>query len=96
MRIAVITYFLTTFFSYYRGWHMLAKLTSKNQLTLPKKIIADFPGVEYFEVERTEDGIMLTPARLLKIERIRAKIAALGVTEADVRDAVTWARRRTE
>lgn len=75
---------------------MLAKLTSKNQLTLPKRIMANFPGVEYFEVEQTKEGILLTPARLLKLERIRAKIAALGVTEADVRDAVAWARRKAE
>ena len=30
--------------------HMLAKLTSKNQLTLPKAIMAGFEGVEYFDV----------------------------------------------
>ena len=29
---------------------MLAKLTSKNQLTLPKAIASAFPGVSYFEV----------------------------------------------
>jgi hypothetical protein len=28
---------------------MLAKLTTKNQLTLPKAVATRFPGVEYFE-----------------------------------------------
>ena len=29
---------------------MLAKLTSKNQLTLPKAVVGQFPGARYFEV----------------------------------------------
>ncbi len=29
---------------------MLAKLTSKNQLTLPKAVISGFPNAEYFDV----------------------------------------------
>lgn len=32
---------------------MLAKLTAKNQLTLPKAVLTSCPGAEYFEV--TED-----------------------------------------
>ncbi len=75
---------------------MLAKLTSKNQLTLPKAIIAELPKVEYFDVERTKDGILLTPVRVLKVNQIQEKLAALGISEADVADAVAWARRRKE
>ncbi len=40
---------------------MLAKKTSKNQLTLPKKIVKDFPGVEYFDVAVNKGRIVLTP-----------------------------------
>lgn len=29
---------------------MLAKKTSKNQLTLPKEIVKSFPNAEYFDV----------------------------------------------
>jgi hypothetical protein len=29
---------------------MLAKKTTKNQITLPKKVVARFIGVEYFDV----------------------------------------------
>lgn len=40
---------------------MLAKLTSKNRLTLPKSEFDRYPGARYFEV-RTEEGcIVLVP-----------------------------------
>ena len=41
---------------------MIAKKTSKNQLTLPKKIADCFPGVEYFDVRADESRITLVPA----------------------------------
>lgn len=78
---------------------MLARLTSENRLILPESILAHFPEVEYFRVERTEEGIRLVPVRvppLARIARIQAKIAARGIMESDVRDAVAWARCRTE
>ena len=34
---------------------VLAKPTSKNQLTLPKTVISDFPATRYFDVTQ-EDG----------------------------------------
>ncbi|HQX25465.1 MAG TPA: AbrB/MazE/SpoVT family DNA-binding domain-containing protein, partial [Pseudomonadota bacterium] len=40
---------------------MLAKLTSKNQLTLPKRITAAVGDAEYFEVEAKDGRIVLTP-----------------------------------
>jgi bifunctional DNA-binding transcriptional regulator/antitoxin component of YhaV-PrlF toxin-antitoxin module len=72
---------------------MLAKLTSKNQLTLPKAVVREFPGARYFEV-RTEKGrIVLEPARVTSLEGVWRKIESLGITEKDVEDAVKWARR---
>lgn len=71
---------------------MLAKKTSKNQITLPKRIVEQFPGVEYFEV-RAEDGhIILEPARPGEARRVREKLAELTVRESDVDAAVAWAR----
>jgi bifunctional DNA-binding transcriptional regulator/antitoxin component of YhaV-PrlF toxin-antitoxin module len=29
---------------------MLSKITSKNQLTIPKEVIKNFPSTEYFEI----------------------------------------------
>ena len=73
---------------------MLAKLTSKNQLTLPKAVIADFQGLEYFDVTKENGRIVLTPVRITRADAVRAKLAELGMSETDVADAVAWARQR--
>ena len=72
---------------------MLAKLTTKNQLTLPKSITAAVGVVEYFEVEAREGRIILTPVRIQRADAVRVKLAELGLSEADMVDAVAWARR---
>lgn len=72
---------------------MLAKLTSKNRLTLPEAVLSDLQGYEYFDVTREAGRIVLTPVRLTHIEAVRAKLVALGVDEDDVAKAVAWARR---
>lgn len=71
---------------------MLAKMTSKNQLTLPKSVVQEVGAAEYFDVEVREGRIVLTPVRIQRADAVRAKLAALGLTEADVADAVRWAR----
>ncbi len=45
---------------------MLAKLTSKNRLTLPKAILSDFEGAEYFDVTGENGCIVLTPVRITR------------------------------
>jgi hypothetical protein len=72
---------------------MLAKLTSKNQLTLPKEVVSGFPGATYFEVEAANGQIVLTPVHFQRADAVRTKLAELGITEQDVADAVVWARR---
>ena len=72
---------------------MLAKLTSKNQLTLPNAVISDFPDTRYFDVAREDGRIVLTPVRIGRADAVRRKIVELGLSEADVAAAVTWARR---
>ena len=72
---------------------MIAKLTSKNQLTLPKAVLSDFEGAEYFEVTRENGRIVLTPVRLARAGTVRSKLAELGLSETDVADAVAWARQ---
>ncbi|MDP1685697.1 hypothetical protein [Hydrogenophaga sp.] len=71
---------------------MLAKLTSKNQLTLPKAATQAVGASEYFEVETRAGQIILTPVRLQRADAVRAKLAELDLTELDVADAVAWAR----
>ncbi len=72
---------------------MLAKLTSKNQLTLPKAAVSGLQAYEYFDVTREAGRIVLTPVRLTRVEAVRAKLAELGLDEGDVAKAVAWARR---
>ena len=71
---------------------VLAKLTSKNQLTLPKAITAAVEATEYFDVTAENGRIVLTPVRVNRADGVRAKLAELGLTETDLKDAVTWAR----
>lgn len=71
---------------------MLAKLTAKNQITLPKTIARCFPSAEYFDVQIENNRIILTPIILGHADQVRTKLAALGITEDDVQTAVHWAR----
>lgn len=77
---------------------MLAKITAKNQLTLPKAVtqaIAQAVGPsEYFDVQVADGRIVLTPVRIQRGDAVRAKLAELKLSEADVDAAVAWARRR--
>ncbi|WP_295407061.1 AbrB/MazE/SpoVT family DNA-binding domain-containing protein [uncultured Thiocystis sp.] len=72
---------------------MLAKLTSKNQLTLPKAITEAVGATDYFEVEARNGQIVLTPVRIQRADAVRAKLAELDLTEKDIGEAVKWARQ---
>ena len=71
---------------------MLAKITAKNQLTLPRSITNALGPVEYFDVEVREGQVVLTPVHLQRADAVRAKLAEMGLDERDVEDAVRWAR----
>ena len=75
---------------------MLAKLTSKNQITIPKAVLAKLPPVEYFDVELKDGALLLKPVNVVgtSLEEVRAKIEGLGLTEDSVREAVQWARAK--
>ena len=73
---------------------MLAKKTSKNQLTLPKKVADRFPGVEYFDVRVVDGTITLIPVREDRLTQVHARMEELGLSEKDVEDAVKWSRSR--
>ena len=72
---------------------MLAKLTSKNQLTLPKAVVSSVDAAEYFDVTVENGRIILTPVRIQQAQAVRDKLEKLGISEQDVDDAVAWARR---
>lgn len=71
---------------------MLAKLTSKNQLTLPKAAVEAAGNAEYFEVEARAGQLVLTPVRIQRANAVRAKLAKLDLGEDDLAAAVAWAR----
>jgi cobalamin biosynthesis protein CbiG len=77
---------------------MLAKKTSKNQITLPKPVAEAFPDAEYFDVRVENNKILLRPVRITAMESIldgvREKMKKLGVKPKDVAGAVRWARRK--
>ena len=71
---------------------MLAKITAKNQLTLPKAVTNAVGATEYFDVQAKGGQIILTPVRIQRADAVRAKLAELGIDEQDVADSVVWAR----
>ena len=71
---------------------MVAVLTGDNQLTIIDGVLGEFQIGDYFEVAIDDGRIVLTPIEPSPIEEVWAKIAALGITEDDVADAVKWAR----
>ncbi len=79
---------------------MLAKLTAKNQLTLPKAILQqlafDTDAIEYFSVACDNGKIILTPVQVQAYEQsaeaVRKKLSSLGITKDDVAQAIAWSR----
>lgn len=74
---------------------MLAKMTAKNQLTLPKAITNAVGPVEYFDVKAEDGQIILTPVRIQRADAVRTKLAELDLTNEDVEAAIRWARKPT-
>jgi bifunctional DNA-binding transcriptional regulator/antitoxin component of YhaV-PrlF toxin-antitoxin module len=69
---------------------MLAKMTSKNQITIPKKIVDQLPDTDYFEVELKEGLVLLKPLQIYEtdLEKIRSKMKNLGLKTDSVREAI--------
>jgi bifunctional DNA-binding transcriptional regulator/antitoxin component of YhaV-PrlF toxin-antitoxin module len=75
---------------------MLAKMTSKNQITIPKKIVDQLPNVKYFEVELKDGQVLLKPLKTYEtsLDQIRSKMRKLGLSENSVKEAVQWSRKK--
>ena len=76
---------------------MLAKRTSKNQITLPKALLKQLPEAQYFDVTLRKGSLVLRPIVIEapgeRLKAVRTKIRTLGMTEQDVEAAIAWARR---
>lgn len=73
---------------------LIAKKSSKNQVTLPKRIVDLFPDVEYFEVSEENGRIVLAPLKPGRSDEVRRRLSSLGISESDITDAIDWARSR--
>jgi len=77
---------------------MLAKKTSKNQITLPKRIVQQLPDAEYFDISLRDGEVILRPVVIRAsgewLKAAREKIRDLGLTEKDVEGAIRSARSR--
>lgn len=77
---------------------MLAKKTSKNQITLPKRIIEKIPKTDYFDIVLRRDEIVLVPVKVSPagstLASVREKIKSLGLSEKDIDEAIRWARKK--
>jgi hypothetical protein len=69
---------------------VLAKLTSKNQLTLPKSVTEPLGPVQYFEVQTKAGQIILTPVRIQRGDAVRAKLAELAIDHEALAEALNW------
>ena len=76
---------------------MLTKKTSKNQITLPKKVVELFPGTQYFDANIQDNKIVLIPVRITaaasRLDTVREKMKKLGISQKDVGEAIRWARK---
>ena len=72
---------------------VLAKRTSKNQLTLPKAIVEQIGAADYYDVVCEGGKIVLTPVNPGGASAVRARLAEMGINDVDVAEAVSWARR---
>ena len=73
---------------------MIAKKTSKNQITLPKRIVELFPECDYFAVSAEDGRIVLRPVDEDALGKVQRKLEELGIRESDVDEAIGWARER--
>lgn len=75
---------------------MISKITSKNQITIPKKIINQIPDAKYFDVKLEDGVVMLKPLAFYDtdLKEIRSKLKQLGLKPDTVADAVRWARSK--
>jgi len=78
---------------------MLCKKTYKNQITLPKKVMENFEGVDYFNADVRDGKIILDPVQIVSggteaLDKVRKKIESLGLSEDEIEKAVAWARKK--
>jgi hypothetical protein len=66
-------------FRFSGGANMLIRLSSKNQITAPRKILANLPKTKYFELELEDGALVLKPVEMVetKLDQIQRKMTDL-------------------
>lgn len=74
----------------------MAKMTSKNQITIPKKIVDRLSDIQHFDIEMKNGMVVLKPVKIYdtSLEHIRSKVKKLGLKPDCVEQAVAWARSK--
>lgn len=67
---------------------MLARMTSKNHLTLPESITAAVGSPEHFDVEAVNGRLVMTPVRMQRGDVVRVRLAERGLDEQGIASAV--------
>ena len=70
----------------------LAKLTTKNQLTLPKSVVAALDHPTHFRVQVSEGALILWPGRLVSLDQ---QASNAGLTAEELRLARRLAQSRS-
>ncbi len=73
---------------------VLAKITAKNQLTLPKSVTEPLGPVQYFDVQTRGGQIVLTPVRIQRGDALRAKLEELALSPKTLEAALSWAEQQ--
>jgi|GEM_PF-1703490 len=76
----------------------IVRISSRNQVTLPRRIMDSLSGSTYFEVALEGEHIVLKPidirAKGETLAKVREKIRSLGITEDIIPLAVAETRKR--
>ena len=75
---------------------MLVKITSKNQITIPKRLADKLQDVKYLDAQYRDGALVLKPVQTYEtdLDTIRSKMEKLGLGEESVQEAMEWTRSR--
>lgn len=74
---------------------MLIKKTAKNQVTVPKALLAKLASTDYFEADVAGDVLVLRPVKVVEmvdIDKIRDRLKRRQLKADEAGKAVGWAR----
>ena len=77
-----------------RPAHHIAKMTSKNQLTLPAAVVAALGHPSHFRVQLAQGALILFPGRVTSDDEVCARLKRGGMAEEAVEQVRAALERR--